>query len=342
MNPKPTERIHPYPTRGDVASGIGCLFVIGVLFVLPFTLFFLVKAPEFVFLILLFPIILMLVLGQKIFGELVAFRNRRRFMELSLTTKAKVLDNRWIRHEDSDEYQITIEFEANTVSKGIFSQKLKLDIPQALYEKINAKDAVIARYSTKLDVPQASYNELNNTVTVRYSRLNPRIALLEGEVGASQAIDTRQYPGGSIVDRPGIDLFAGGCGSILFALFGVVLILSLPSSGKAVGIVLVILGGGLAWYFATEKSRSIRKQELRTNDFLISSTATEAKILSKDSEHNQITIQYTVSEQAVSPIIFTLVVNTDYSTSQRLKDKEVVTVRHSPDDPRFALIEGEF
>jgi len=212
---KTYERINPYPTTRDVASSIVWLSLIAGLFVLPFILFFLAKMPVFVFIVWLFPIFLLSLIGRTIFGEFAAFKNRGRFSEISLVTEARVLDKTMHTREEAQWFYIVIEFAADTIKKGKVSQHLEFEIPPELYNNIK-KDQI---------------------VVVRYSRLNPRMAILADEENYVPEI------------IGGVDRAGGIIGTIIFVLPGIVLVSFVDELAVKIFGGLMLLIGCLIFYF---------------------------------------------------------------------------------------------
>ena len=215
MKTKIYDRINPYPTTRDVASSTVWLFLIGGLFALPFICFFLTTSPFF-FLVWLFPILLLSLLGQKIFDEFTAFRNRHRFSEISLVAEAMVLDKTMFEREGDRWYYVVIEFAADTINKGRCSQQLEFEIPQELYNGI----------------------EKGQTVVVRYSRLNSRMAILA---------DEENY----VPEKMGGEERATGIGAtILFVVVGIVLIIFVQELPVKLFGGFMLLIGCLVFYFS--------------------------------------------------------------------------------------------
>ena len=92
--------------------------------------------------------------GVSYFDLISAYKKQNDFHKLSNITDARVMDKK-----QAHGFWLTISFTATTHSKGDQEQQLIVNVTQTIYQ--NAGE----------------------TIAVRYSTLNPRIAALEGEDG---------------------------------------------------------------------------------------------------------------------------------------------------------------
>ncbi len=182
MREKPTIRIHPSPTKNDLQGRfvlpiITTLFLLGSLLIAVLT-----RDPEAwvfcVFIAALYAYLASMWLPE-LSGTLRAYREQASFAGSSLTATAEVLERSLVEHDrGGDDAWLTIRYAAQTRAKSARSQSARLESARSM--KVSAK------------VSQELYRNAGVTIRVRYSTLDPRIALLEGEAGfkAGAALET--------------------------------------------------------------------------------------------------------------------------------------------------------
>ncbi len=172
MREKPAIRIHPFPTKKDLQGRFG-LPVIATFFLLGSLLIaVLTRDPEAwvfcVFIAALYAYLASMWLPE-LSGTLRASREQASFAGSSLTATAEVLERSIVKHDrGGDDAWLTIRFAAKTRAKGARPMKVSAKVSQEVYRNAGV------------------------TIRVRYSTLDPRIALLEGEAGfeAGAALET--------------------------------------------------------------------------------------------------------------------------------------------------------
>jgi hypothetical protein len=92
-------------------------------------------------------------------GQIRAYSEQALFAANSLTTTAEIVKKEVIEHDSGDDYWLTVSFAAQTRVKGTRGIKIYAKVSWDIYSKSQV------------------------TTHVRYSTLDPRIALLEGETG---------------------------------------------------------------------------------------------------------------------------------------------------------------
>ncbi len=164
MRQKPATRIHPYPTKSDLQGRLGLPFI-ATLFLLGSVLIaVLTRDPEarvFCVLIAALYAYLASMWLPELSGTLRAYREQASFAGSSLTATAEVLERSIPKHDRADgDPWLTIRYAAQT-ARSVSARSIK----------VSAK------------VSQELYRNAGVTIRVRYSTLDPRIALLEGEAG---------------------------------------------------------------------------------------------------------------------------------------------------------------
>lgn len=189
---KPAIRIHPFPTKKDLQGRFG-LPVISTLFLLGSLLIaVLTRDPEAwvfcVFIAALYAYLASMWLPE-LSGTLRAYREQASFAGSSLTAIAEVLERSLVEHKSGgDDAWLTIRFAAQTRAKGARLESARSQ--SARLESARLESARSMKVSAK--VSQELYRSAGVTIHVRYSTLDPRIALLEGEAGfeAGEALET--------------------------------------------------------------------------------------------------------------------------------------------------------
>ena len=162
MGKKPATRLHPFPTKKDLQDSFGLptiatLFLLGSLLIAVLTR----NGEAWVFCALVAGLYAYLasIWLPELVGKLRAYRELESFMTSSLTTTAEIVEKKVIRHASGDDFWLTLSYAARTRSQGVRGIKIYAIISYELYQ----------------------YARM--TIGVRYSILDPRIALLEGEAG---------------------------------------------------------------------------------------------------------------------------------------------------------------
>jgi hypothetical protein len=160
---KPANRVHPFPNRKDLQTSLS-LPIIATLFLLgSVTIAALTRSGEaWVFCALVAGLYLYLATLwlPDLTGQLRAYREQASFAANSLTTTAGIARKEITERKNGDnDYWLLLSFAAQTRVKGTQGIKIYAKVPWDLYQN-----------------PQL-------TIQVRYSTLEPRIALLEGEAG---------------------------------------------------------------------------------------------------------------------------------------------------------------
>jgi hypothetical protein len=165
---KPANRVHPFPTRKDLQTSlslpiIATLFLLGSVAIAALTR----SGEAWVFCALVAGLYLYLATLwlPDLTGQLRAYREQSWFAANSLTTTAGIARKEMTERNNGDNnYWLLLSFAAQTRAKGNRGIKIYAKVPWELYQN-----------------PQV-------TTQVRYSILDPRIALLEGEAGFTDGI----------------------------------------------------------------------------------------------------------------------------------------------------------
>jgi hypothetical protein len=165
---KPATRVYPFPTRKDLQTSftlpiIATLFLLGSVAIAILTR----DGEAWVFCALVAGLYLYLATLwlPDLTGQLRAYRDQAWFAANSLTTTAEIVKRDMTERKNGDnDYWLLLSFAAQTRSKGTRGIKIYAKIPWDLYQN-----------------PQL-------TIQMRYSILEPRISLLEGEAGFADGI----------------------------------------------------------------------------------------------------------------------------------------------------------
>jgi len=160
---KPATRVYPFPTRKDLQTSftlpiIATLFLLGSVAIAALTR----SGEAWVFCALVAGLYLYLATLwlPDLTGQIRAYHERASFAANSLTTTAGIARKEMTERNNGDnDYWLLLSFAAQTRSTGTRGIKIYAKVPWDLYQN-----------------PQV-------TTQVRYSILDPRIALLEGEAG---------------------------------------------------------------------------------------------------------------------------------------------------------------